>query len=260
MNWVRLPSKLPVDIRLLSGLIDRIGSTDFDIALMYFINELSPIPIVELYGMTIEENSPPRIAGWSSLRADTWQRVEVYQNSLYKKDNTINHLPNDDDEGQFFVCCQTPEEIEDLSYREHFFGDPEFVAEVTVIHKERSVWKIGKFYLRDVLKSEQHLIDIGTIGALTFPLGARHALRGDNSLRQASRPKAEERLLTLLENRFPQLTPRERQVCALSILGNSTQAVAGMLSISPNTVITYRQRIYDRLGVNSTSSLVREII
>lgn len=260
MNWVELPSKLPVDISLLSGLIDRIGSTDFDIALIHFINELSPIPIAELYGMTLEVGTPPRIAGWTSLRADTWQRVENYQKGLYKKDNAINYLPEASIEGQFFVCCGMQEEMEDGNYRKLFFDVPGFITEVTVVTQEFGVWKIGKFYLRHALKTKQHLIDIGTIGALSFPFGARHALREDNSLRQASRPKAEERLLTLLEKRFPQLTPRERQVCALSILGNSTQSVAMMLSISPNTVITYRQRIYDRLGVNSTNSLVREII
>ena len=62
-----------------------------------------------------------------------------------------------------------------------------------------------------------------------------------------------------LEERFADrcagLTARERQVCARAALGLSVEATALELGIGKTSVLTYRQRAYQRLGVTSPFEL-----
>lgn len=51
------------------------------------------------------------------------------------------------------------------------------------------------------------------------------------------------------------LTPRERQVVALLCEGRSNDEIAGSLGISPRTVETYLQRMFERLDVASRTEL-----
>lgn len=52
------------------------------------------------------------------------------------------------------------------------------------------------------------------------------------------------------------LTPREREVLALVAAGRSNDEVAGSLGISPRTVETYLDRMYQRFDVASRTELV----
>ena len=58
---------------------------------------------------------------------------------------------------------------------------------------------------------------------------------------------------TTLEN----LTSREREVFLLLAEGKSTSEVANSLFVSPKTVHTHRQHIMDKLGLRTTTELIR---
>lgn len=51
------------------------------------------------------------------------------------------------------------------------------------------------------------------------------------------------------------LTARERDVCMNILQGLSSEAIAGKLGISLNSVLTYRRRAYQRLGITSQNEL-----
>ncbi|MBO9602813.1 MAG: helix-turn-helix transcriptional regulator [Novosphingobium sp.] len=72
-----------------------------------------------------------------------------------------------------------------------------------------------------------------------------------------------ERILEL-EERFarhcPQLTPRERQICARAAMGISVEGAALDLGIAASSVLTYRKRAYHRLGVSSAYELARLVL
>jgi len=62
-----------------------------------------------------------------------------------------------------------------------------------------------------------------------------------------------------LEQRFalrhPELSKREREVCARAAIGMSVETTALELGIGKTTVLTYRKRAYERLDVTSPSEL-----
>lgn len=51
------------------------------------------------------------------------------------------------------------------------------------------------------------------------------------------------------------LSDRERNVCLGILAGKKAEIIAHELGISPATVVTYRARAYDKLGINSRGSL-----
>jgi DNA-binding CsgD family transcriptional regulator len=60
--------------------------------------------------------------------------------------------------------------------------------------------------------------------------------------------------------RFPELTPRERQVCARAAIGVSIEGAALDLGIGSASVLTYRKRAYQRLGITSAFELARLVM
>jgi len=62
-----------------------------------------------------------------------------------------------------------------------------------------------------------------------------------------------------LEERFAErhaeLTLRQRQVCARAAVGMTVEATALDLGIAKTSVLTYRKRAYQRLGVTSSIEL-----
>jgi two-component system invasion response regulator UvrY len=56
---------------------------------------------------------------------------------------------------------------------------------------------------------------------------------------------------------FAELSSRELQVAMMILDGQRTQGISDALSLSPKTVSTYRQRIYEKLGVSTDVELTR---
>ena len=59
----------------------------------------------------------------------------------------------------------------------------------------------------------------------------------------------------LRDGDFSDLTTREREICIGILTGYTSQSLALNLGIAFNSVLTYRKRLYKKLGVNSQSEL-----
>jgi DNA-binding CsgD family transcriptional regulator len=105
---------------------------------------------------------------------------------------------------------------------------------------------------------EHDLVLLGSIARLLMPLIERNrALSG--CIPQASRDAISE-----IESRFcrlfPSLTTRERQTCARAAVGMTAGGAALDLGIALSSVLTYRKRAYQRLGVTSACELARLVM
>ena len=69
-----------------------------------------------------------------------------------------------------------------------------------------------------------------------------------------------DRIASRLEGRYGALTPREREVCARTIAGWSSPAIALDLGIGAGSVLTYRRRAYARYGFSSASDFLERLI
>ena len=55
----------------------------------------------------------------------------------------------------------------------------------------------------------------------------------------------------------PEFSPREREIIKLCGEGLICKEIASRLQISPNTVITHKERIFRKLGINNTMEMVK---
>ena len=66
-----------------------------------------------------------------------------------------------------------------------------------------------------------------------------------------ARPETSEIYPAVLES----LSEREREVCQGILSGKKAERIASDMDVAPSTVVTYRKRAYEKLGISSRSSL-----
>lgn len=144
-----------------------------------------------------------------------------------------------------------PTDIESRDFRRRFFDDAGIVERISIVQRGSDGWR-GINIARHASNgycSDAELRSLVGLACLVLPM-----------LPLNRTPKQQPRLTAAqLEARFaalhPSLTPRERQVCARAALGMSVEATASQLGIAKSSVLTYRQRAYQRLSVRSPYEL-----
>jgi DNA-binding CsgD family transcriptional regulator len=145
-----------------------------------------------------------------------------------------------------------PRDIVTPSFRRAFFDAPGIVERISVIQRGTDAWRginIAR-HASDGRCSDDELRSLIGLACLVLPMLPLNRRR---SAPAAPLPIAE------LEKRFGErcarLTKRERQVCARAASGMSVDATALDLGIGRTSVLTYRRRAYQRLGVASPFAL-----
>jgi DNA-binding CsgD family transcriptional regulator len=126
------------------------------------------------------------------------------------------------------------------------------VERISIIQRGADAWRVinvarhasdGRFSDREI----GSLIGLACLVLPMLPLSRRGT--------HAPRPPTVRELEERFANRCASLTPRERQVCARAAVGMSVEATALELGIGKTSVLTYRQRAYQRLRVASPFEL-----
>jgi DNA-binding CsgD family transcriptional regulator len=144
-----------------------------------------------------------------------------------------------------------PTDIASKSFRRRFFEDAGIVERISVVQRGIDNWR-GINIARHASNgycSDEELSWLVGLAYLVLPMLPLNRTR-------KARPQL---TATQLEERFADrcsdLTARERQVCARAAMGMSIQATAVELGVAKTSVLTYRQRAYQRLCVNSAFEL-----
>ncbi len=149
-----------------------------------------------------------------------------------------------------------PADIPDESYRRVFFEECGIIERISVLQRSERSWRginIAR-HRRAGPCSRDDLSVLAGLGQLILPLVNRHFAPPPNP--QESLAGTERRFAL----RFPELTDRERQVCARAALGMSVEATALDLEIGRASVLTYRRRAYGRLHVTSPYELAALVL
>ena len=152
------------------------------------------------------------------------------------------------------VAVQTvrPADIPGGDFRRRIFDEPGIVERVSVVQRGADGWR-GMNVARhasDGVFSQGEIHSLVGLACLVLPMIA---------LIRARQPDVAHLTVPELEERFAghceALTLRERQVCARAAVGMGVEATATELGIGNSSVLTYRQRAYQRLGVASPIEL-----
>ncbi|RYE00713.1 MAG: hypothetical protein EOP61_13245 [Sphingomonadales bacterium] len=144
-----------------------------------------------------------------------------------------------------------PEDISSEEFRRRFFDQAGIVERVSIIQRGAHAWRVinvsrhrstGMFSDGEL----DALLGLARLALPMLPLNRRRA-----QARLPSAQHVQDRLKLL----FPSLTRREQEVCARATMGMSVEATAIDLGIAKTSVMTYRKRSYQRLGITSVHEL-----
>jgi len=145
-----------------------------------------------------------------------------------------------------------PPDIASPGFRRRFFDDAGIVERISVIQRGTDTWRginIAR-HASDGLCSDDELSSLIGLACLVLPM-----LPLNRTRRSSPAPVTVAQLEGRFAERCPGLTRRERQVCARAAVGMSVEATALDLCIGMTSVLTYRQRAYQRLCVASPVEL-----
>ena len=133
-----------------------------------------------------------------------------------------------------------------LAYHKRFFEEPGFLDKWSILFRADN----GRYYLnlysrrgrfRDLFSSSQSPHDQEQQTArLLATLISKHYRLNQQQLSQGA---------------LAFLSDRERQVCEAMLAGKKAEAIAHELGVAPSSIITYRKRAYDKLGIRSRAQL-----
>lgn len=145
-----------------------------------------------------------------------------------------------------------PSDIVSPGFRRRFFDDAGIVERISIIQRGADAWRAINVARHSSAGccSDDEISSLIGLACLVLPM-----LPLNRQRKSAPAPLSVERLEERFARRYRALTLRERQVCARAAMGMSVEATARDLGIAKTSVLTYRQRAYQRLGVASPIEL-----
>jgi DNA-binding CsgD family transcriptional regulator len=145
-----------------------------------------------------------------------------------------------------------PEDIGSPGFRRRFFDAAGIIERISIVQRGAEGWRginVAR-HASDGRCSERELDSLIGLACLVLPM-----LPLNRQRQGTATPPTVTELEQRFASRHARLTRRERQVCARAATGMSVEATARELGIAKTSVLTYRQRAYQRLGVTSPFEL-----
>ncbi|HPE62226.1 MAG: hypothetical protein KDI15_10400 [Thiothrix sp.] len=173
--------------------------------------------------------------------------AERYVDGNYRKDTLLNRLARELLEHPQRPACELLlRGTLPPTYRRRFFNVPDLGGKFAMVVREQS--GSGLYYInlysghqRQFSTTEIH--DLEQAAAVVCALLVRH-IRSSPTLPPGSRLQA------------ATLSEQEARVCGLIRAGHSAKSIARQLGVAESSVVTYRRRAYQKLGIRRKSELV----
>lgn len=226
-----------------------VGTEEFGKLLLSAAQSIAQVD--ELFGYLVVDQQEPEPIVSSSFLPGADERVKSYMHRFYQHDPAIREISRTK-RGSSFVQRITLSDIIPYDYRNQCFEKPGFSEKLSFGWRGKGYLLVLSFY-RIKSVDQSALRNLASLANLTLAIIVkRHAPIDRNGL-----------MVTLerrLKRSFPELTNREREVCARSIAGHSAKKIGGELGVSAGTVLTYRQRAYQRFDFSKASDFLPKLI
>ena len=154
--------------------------------------------------------------------------------------------------GDIALLRLAPQDIASPGFRRRFFDDADIIERISIVQRGEEGWRginVAR-HASDGHCSDRELGALLNLACVVLPM-----LPLNRRPQRAADPPGVAEIEARFAERHVQLTRRERQVCARAATGMSVEATALDLDIARTSVLTYRQRAYQRLGVSSPVEL-----
>jgi DNA-binding CsgD family transcriptional regulator len=243
-----------------SPLVDfvmAIGEPQFAQCAMGFVNTQCAVDHISLF--ILDDEFVPHFLDAASRPGSATALLagRLYERAMfYRHDTTVRHIGKASNDSDPLMFRQRAADIRDPGYRDRLYRHFGLLERISLVQAVAGRWFAFNVY-RDVRSGEfgpSDTASLSNMAALLVTCAAKHtalttALDDDAILPQCTF------LETLLGSIEIRLTPRERQVCSLALMGQSVDGIAAALGIRKSTVATLRRRAYFKLGITKLNGL-----
>lgn len=251
-----------IDAKALDALLDTPTAQSPARGMLDFINSFVPVDYLSLveYAGPLPSQVDGRTHG-TNLPDITRLCFSRYKGCYHRFDEVTRlaqHVQKDTgSSGEVTVLHYAASDIPDLNWRRDIFEQCHLTGRVSLLYAPLAGTSFVINLYRDEISGEfqlgeiEHLIAIAPILRKVHQatLHAQRETLSDNA-RQAL-------VVQALAQRAPQLSPRERQVCAGIARGLSVDGIAAEIGVAATTVQTLRKRAYLKLGIHGRQQLLR---
>lgn len=239
----------PLDAEIGAKLVEVAGTDEFGLLLLDTAAQIAGVD--ELFGYLVVDGSEPRPIISRSFLSGVNERVSKYMHQFYQHDPAVREISRTKT-GDSFVQRIKLSDIGPYDYREQCFTKPGFTEKMSFGWRGSGYILVISFYCTGT-SDQAALIKLSSLANLTLAIMVkRHA--------PIDREGFIETIKRRLKRSYPTLTPRENEVCSRSIAGQSAQQIATDLGLSNGTVLTYRQRAYQRFEFSKASDFLPAIL
>lgn len=205
----------------------------------------------EMFAFAAAPSAPPVSLGSAGLAPDAHLRAARYVEEYHRLDPMLRSRKKSPSGGAPSIIAS--EEIPAPDYRRFCFETPGLRQKIAFRCDAGDMRVYCNFYFSEPVRT-QMIRYLGDLAEFVLPALTEAARRVAHP-RAGFVARCEARLASVA----PDLTLRERQVCARTIVGRTARAIAEELGVGIGSVLTYRRRAYARYGVSSAGALFERV-
>ncbi len=210
--------------------------------------------VEELFGFWFEAGQAPVPLVSAGCTGSSTKRASLYAAVYHALDPLAPAFERVCDGAPTAIHHVTANMIVDLSYRRECFERPQLGEKTSFVRRRGTRSYVLSFYRRDA--ENKPAVGLVQLADMVLPILRKHE---QISHGETERPLLD-RLIDRIRRAYPDLTVRERDVCARTIGGMTAEAIGLDLDIAPSTVLTYRRRAYERYGISNANQLVARLL
>lgn len=241
-----------------ANLILDVGKPTFDRAYADYLRTYANVREYMVVAYRRTSKDAPR-----ALMSSSPELPLLYRAVFYKQDPNRPILLDAPSQGEIIAFPSLLDEHYSSLYKQSIFQSNGIIDKFGTACWAGDVCYYINYYRMDgeLPFSEQDREELLDVSDLISKLIARQ-FEGQDGAANTSSPLSEEILGPIVRELSPgsPLTEREVQVCTLILMGCSSEAIALRLGIAVNSVLTYRRRAYERLGIVSQNELFAKVL
>lgn len=246
MAWSGLPE--PVDPNVGAALIEAAGRETFGDVLLAAAQRYDFVE--EVFAYRLGSDGKPQVVASSSGLDRSDERAEIFARRFYR-DDPARGIWEETPVGAVFARRVHASQILLHDYRAICFEKPAFADKLCFGWRGREESLFLSMYRRGQAEW-QGAARLAALASVALSAIARKPHQPELGLA--------DRLEQRLARAYPDLRGRELEVCARTLAGRNADEIAAELGIGRATVLTYRQRAYQRYGFSGVSAFLPAII
>lgn len=234
------------ELQVIASAIGCIGAPRFGELALSELNKLMPLGWWSVY--SVNRDAPPQLhlLGCHEIPDGTWESWTVYRNGLYRHDETFAAA---DQVVQGASAALTHLQARDVrpDHREQIYTRHRIRERVSLVRRHSNAGMLSMNFYRHEEQPRFSDSDVERLAGMAAPLFSCVDVHLRSTRALVDPAPAVPNLAAL--------TRREREVCERLLRGWTHDGVAADLGIAAGTVKTYRDRAFERLGINSRHEL-----